>query len=119
MFTGFWGKIMLALPGRARIFHYQGHVDLRRGFEGLCALVEMAFSENITDGAYFVFVNRSRDRMKILYWDGDGMVIWYKRLEKGRFLKRKNEEILIDRREFFMMLEGVIPHRLQKRYKVS
>jgi transposase len=110
---------MLALPGRARIFYYQGIVDLRRGFEGLCALIELAFSEKITDGAYFVFVNKSRDRMKVLYWDGDGMAIWYKRLEKGRFLKHKNQDILIDRRDFFMMLEGVVPHRLQKRYKVS
>jgi transposase len=110
---------MLALPGRARIFYYHGPVDLRRGFEGLCALVEGAFSENITDGAYFVFVNRARDRMKIIYWDGDGLAIWYKRLEKGRFLRSKTGDFLIERREFFMMLEGVIPKKLQKRFKVT
>jgi transposase len=70
-------------------------------------------------GAYFVFVNRLRDRMKVLYWDGDGFAIWWKRLEKGSFNLVGNNKDLINRREFFMLLEGIIPRKIQKRFKVD
>lgn len=109
---------MLALPGNARIFLHQNAMDLRKGFEGLCRMVEELFSQPPTNGAYFVFLNRRRNRMKVLYWDGDGLVIWYKRLEKGGFAKHRLEGSSIDRRAFLMMLEGVVPRRLQKRFKI-
>jgi transposase len=56
--------------------------------------------------------------MKVLYWDGDGLAIWYKRLEKGSFLNNKSNAISMDRREFLMLLEGVTPQRLQKRFRM-
>ena len=56
--------------------------------------------------------------MKVMYWDGDGLVIWYKRLEKGKFTSRNLEKTLINRREFFMLLEGITPKRLQIRYNI-
>jgi len=110
---------MLALPGEARVFVYQEAVDLRKGFEGLGAIVEKTFCAELTSGAYFAFLNRRKDRMKVLYWDGDGLVIWYKRLEKGRFLKTKSDTPMMSRREFFMLLEGITPKRLQVRYNIS
>ncbi len=110
---------MLTYPGNARIFIFRETTDLRKGFEGLCALVERAFgSDELISGAFFSFLNRRRDRIKILYWDSDGFAIWYKRLERGSFPKRKLEEALVDRRTFLMMLEGVVPKRLQKRFKI-
>lgn len=110
---------MLALTGNARFFLHQDPIDLRKGFEGLCVIVEGTFKQDVTTGAYFIFINRRRDRMKVLYWDGDGLAIWYKRLEKGTFQKKKISAALIDRRDFLMLLEGVTPHRLQKRFRVS
>jgi transposase len=109
---------MLAITGSAKIFLCKEVVDLRKGFEGLSALVETHFQESITSGAYFIFLNRARNRMKILYWDIDGLAIWFKRLEKGRFTKRIQQRADIDRREFLMLLEGVTPKCLQKRFKI-
>jgi transposase len=109
---------MLAL-GRGKIFLCHHPIDLRKGFEGLSAIVESTFQEPITGNAYFIFLNRTRDRMKVLYFDMDGLAIWYKRLEKGRFPKRDKENKTIDRREFLMLLEGVVPRRLHRRFKTE
>jgi len=109
---------MLTLSSGTRIFLCHCPVDLRKGFEGLSVVVQSTFEEQvITSNAYFVFLNKPRDRMKILYWDGDGLAIWYKRLEKGRFPKKNPPNPIIDRRDFLMLLEGVVPRRLYKRYK--
>lgn len=110
---------MIALEGRARIFVCQNSVDLRKGFESLSWMVEKAFLEPLTSGAYFVFINKPRNRMKILYWDSDGLAIWYKRLEKGAFGGTDGGNLLIDRREFFMLLEGITPKKINARYKIS
>jgi transposase len=113
------GSLMLAISGKVRIFLYQLPVDLRKGFEGLSTIIESVFQEEITNGAYFVFLNRPRDRMKVLYWDLDGLAIWYKRLAKGTFSKKNIEGGMIKRREFLMLLEGITPKSLQKRYEVT
>jgi transposase len=111
---------MLVLPGNAHFYLCQEAVDLRKSFEGLSAVIAALFPAEITSGAYFIFLNRSKDRMKVLYWDSDGLAIWYKRLEQGSFsrLLIKNKEI-IDRREFLMLLEGITPKKLQKRFKLA
>jgi len=110
---------MLAVAANARIFFFQKPIDMRKGIEGLSAFVEESCLGELMSGAYFVFVNRSKDRMKVLYWDGDGFAIWWKRLEKGRFHLIGIERASINRREFFMLLEGITPHRIQKRFKID
>lgn len=110
---------MLAIAGNTRIFLCREAIDMRKGFEGLSGLVEALFEGQLTSGAYFVFLNWNRNRMKVLYWDVDGLVIWYKRLEKGSFPKRENREAIMDRKEFFMLLEGIIPKRIQNRFKMT
>lgn len=107
---------MLNISGTARIFLYQKPVKMHRSFEGLSSLLEETFPGELLSGAYFIFLNRLRDHMKVLYWDGDGLAIWYKRLEKGSFLSKNHEKVSINRREFFMLLEGVTPKRLQSRF---
>jgi len=109
---------MLSVVGNARIFLYAEPVNMRKSFEGLCAIVEQALMEKPTSGAYFIFLNRQKNRIKVLYWDVDGLAIWYKRLEKGRFLCKAPGENLMTRREFFMLLEGVTPKCLNPRYNV-
>jgi transposase len=109
---------VLAIAGNARIFFFQTPIDMRKGIESLSVLVEMNHSGELTSGAYFVFLNRPRNKMKVLYWDNDGFAIWWKRLEKGCFRLLGIDRALIDRREFFMLLEGITPHRMQKRFKI-
>ncbi len=89
-------------------------MDLRKGFEGLSSFVEKELGQAVTSQSYFVFLNKRRDKMKLLYWDGDGCVIWYKRLEQGSFIQKEG---VINRRSFLMMLEGMIPKKLYRRFK--
>jgi transposase len=110
---------MLAISGNARIFFFQASIDMRKGIETLSVLVEENCKGELMSGAYFVFVNRVRDKMKVLYWDNDGFAIWWKRLEKGSFRLLGIDRALIDRKEFFMLLEGITPHRVQKRFKIT
>jgi transposase len=76
---------MITLPDPVRVFLHTPATDLRKGFDALCGLVSTAFAQEPTSGHLFLFVNRRRDRIKILYWDRDGLAIWYKRLESGSF----------------------------------
>ncbi len=100
-----------------RIFLYNESMDMRNSFEGLSAAIEKTFPEKITSGSFFLFFNKTRDKIKILYWDIDGLVIWYKRLEKGKFLKNSNKTEL-SRKELMMILEGITPKKIQKRHSV-
>lgn len=68
-----------------RIFLALGPTDMRKGFEGLSSLVKHRFKEDPLSGHLFVFANKSRNRLKLLYWDGSGLWICAKRLEKGRY----------------------------------
>jgi transposase len=112
-------RFMLAIAGNARIFFFQKPTDMRKGVESLSLLIEQSCTGELMTGAYFVFINRQKDRMKVLYWDNDGFAIWWKRLEKGSFRLLGIDRALIDRREFLMLLEGIIPKKIQKRFKID
>ena len=73
------------LSAAVRVFLCTRPTDLRKGFDGLSGLVQECFSQDLLTGHLFLFLNRRRDRIKILYFDGDGLAIWYKRLEVGSF----------------------------------
>jgi transposase len=102
--------------GASSIFLYSGATDMRKGFNGLSVLVQTSFPGQLLDGSYFLFVNRRRNHIKVLYWDGDGMVVWHKRLERGTFKILKGVAGEISRREFSMLLEGIEPKRMNKRF---
>jgi transposase len=76
---------VIMLPSAVRVFLCTRPTDLRKGFDGLSGLVQECFSQDPLIGHLFLFLNRRRDRIKILYFDRDGLAIWYKRLEAGTF----------------------------------
>jgi len=112
---------MLALTGATRIFLYRGAADMRKSFDGLSGLVRTELEQDPLSGALFVFCNRRRTMVKLLYWDRDGLALWYKRLEKGTFHlpTPTTGATEIDRRSLSMLLEGVTPRRLNRRYQVG
>src|ERR1700679_4346788 len=76
---------MLNLPLPVRIFLCTRNADMRKSFDGLAQMVREFLSANPLSGHMFVFRNKRGDRIKLLYWDSDGLAIWYKRLEEGSF----------------------------------
>ena len=76
---------MLSVPPAVKIFFCLVPADMRRGFDGLMRMAEEHLRQNVLHGGLFVFINRRRDRVKLLYWDLDGLCIFYKRLEQGTF----------------------------------
>ena len=75
---------MIALAPQIRVFLYRRPTDMRKSFHGLIALTQSELKQDPLSGSLFVFVNRRRDRIKILYWGQTGFCIWYQQLEKGQ-----------------------------------
>ena len=73
------------LPAAVRVFLCTRPTDMRKGFDGLQGMVREFLGQDPLSGHLFLFLNRRRDRIKLLWWDRDGLVIWYKRLEAGTF----------------------------------
>lgn len=76
---------MLTLPPSVRVFVCLSPTDMRRSLDGLAALTREVLREDPLSGHLFVFFNRRRDRVKVLFWDRSGLALYYKRLEKGTF----------------------------------
>jgi len=76
---------MFSFPNQTKVYLAVGPVDMRKSFNGLWTEASERLKEDPLSGALFVFANKRRDRIKILYWDGSGVWVFAKRLEKGRF----------------------------------
>ena len=97
------------IPAGTRIWIVAGVTDLRRGFVGLSAMVQTALKENPFSGQVFVFRGRRGDLLKLLWFDGDGLCLFAKRLERGRFIWPKVETgtVSLTRAQLSMLLEGI------------
>jgi transposase len=111
---------MLSWPPTVKIFLGATPTDMRKGFDSLAHLVESSMSLDPLSGHLFVFRSQRGDRIKMLYWDSDGYVLWYKRLEKGcfRFPAAETEGVEVKAADLMMILDGVDlgSVRRQRRY---
>lgn len=100
---------MIGLPGGTRIWIACGATDLRNGFDGLAALIQTQLSEDAYSGQLFVFRGRRGDRIKALWWDGDGLCLFAKRLESGRFVWPQAQQgtVHLTPAQLSMLLEGI------------
>ena len=106
--------LSLSLPGR--VFLCTLPTDMRKSFDSLASLVEQEFGQDPLAGDLFVFRSKRGDRLKLLYWDSDGLAIWYKRLEEGTFALPTPDEqratvgahgLVIRPAELAMLLDGI------------
>jgi transposase len=110
---------MIHLPASVRVYLATSPCDMRRGFDGLHALISETMQLDAFGGHLFVFANRRRDRMKILYWDRDGFAVWAKRLEQGTyampFSESKPARREITAQELGALLSGIDLRQAQRR----
>jgi transposase len=100
---------MIGLPAGTKVWLACGVTDMRKGFDGLAALVQLNLHEDPFSGPLFVFRGRRGDRVKILWWDGDGLCLFAKRLERGRFVwpKATDGTVHLTQAQLSMLLEGI------------
>lgn len=109
---------MLTLPPSTRVFVATKPTDMRRSFDGLLALVRDFLKEDPFAGHLFVFRNRSGDRLKVLWWDRDGLAIFYKRLEEGRYVfpapTGDVPQVEMTAADLQLVLQGIDPTKVKR-----
>ena len=100
---------MIALPTGTRVWLAAGVTDMRKGMDGLAALAQTTLAENPFSGHVFVFRGRRGDLVKLLWFDGDGLCLFAKRLERGRFVwpQAMNGTVALSPAQLSMLLEGI------------
>ena len=100
---------MISPPSGTQIWLVAGVTDMRRGMDGLAALVQSVLSENPFSGHVFIFRGRRGDLLKLLWWSGDGLCLFAKRLERGRFVWPQATEgvVHLSNAQLSMLIEGI------------
>jgi transposase len=114
---------MISFSSSQRYFLCSVASDMRKSFDGLCALVNNTMGHNMFSGDVFIFINKPRNRVKLLVWDRSGFVIYYKRLEEGTFeLPRPREgekQAEIRWEELVLILEGISLESVRRRKRFT
>ena len=110
---------MIGPPGGARVWLAAGATDMRKGFDGLAALVQQVLTEDPFSGQVFVFRGRRGDLVKLLWWDGDGLCLLAKRLERGKFIwpRASSGTVHLTAAQLSMLLEGIDWRRPERTWK--
>jgi transposase len=110
---------MIALPAGTRVWVAAGVTDMRKGMDGLAALVQTTLAENPFSGHIFVFRGRRGDLVKLVWFDGDGLCLFAKRLERGRFVwpQATSGTVALSAAQLAMLLEGIDWRRPAKTWR--
>ena len=110
---------MIALPAGVSVWLAAGATDMRKGFDGLAAIIQAQLSEDPFSGQLFVFRGRAGDRVKILWWSGDGLCLFAKRLERGRFVwpQATAGTFALSGAQLSMLLEGIDWRRPERTFE--
>jgi transposase len=107
---------MMGLGGQTRVYLASGATDMRKQIDGLATLVVDVLNADPFSSHLFVFCNRRRDKLKLLYWHHNGFWLWYRRLERDRFWwppPGTVEPVILSLRELSWLLEGLDPRRVK------
>jgi transposase len=114
---------MISLRADTRIYVALGNTDMRKGFDALAAIVSHSLSLDPLSGHLFLFVNKRRDKLKILYWDQDGLALWYRRLEQGTYqipgASADVQSIEMRSEELMMLLRGIDYSNVKRRKRFT
>lgn len=114
---------MLPVHSGLKFYLYRHPTDMRKSFEGLCGIIQTRLGSDPLSGDVYVFLNRRRDRIKLLVWDRSGFWIFYKRLEKGPFqlpvIAADQSSVDLPYEELMLILEGIDLTRIRKRRRYS
>lgn len=114
---------MLHLSPAMQYYLYTGNTDMRKGFDSLCGIVSSQMKLDALSGSIFIFINRRRNQVKLLLWEGDGLALYYKRLEKGTYelpeISNENSNLNISNQQVQFILQGVSLQKIhyRSRYK--
>jgi len=114
---------MLHLNSATRYYWYHGIADMRKGFDALSGLVQQHMQANVLNGGVYIFVNRKRNQIKLLSWEGDGLAVYYKRLEKGAYelpsISPGSTSATIDVLQLQLILQGIVLNSVKKKVRFS
>jgi transposase len=114
---------MLHINTSTTYYWYQGITDMRKGFDALSGMVQEHMKSNVLQGGVYIFINRKRNQIKLLTWEGDGLAIYYKRLEKGVYelpaVAADNARASIDALELQLILQGIVLKSVRKKTRFS
>ena len=110
---------MLHLSASRRYYLYRSPTDMRKGFDSLCGVVSAELEMNVLSGSVFIFINKKQTQVKLLLWEGDGLAVYYKRLEKGTYevplINKDDKDISISHEALQHILQGVSLRSVRKR----
>jgi transposase len=114
---------MLHIEASCQYYLYSGDTDMRKGFDSLCGIISSQMQLNVLSGAIYIFINKRRNQVKLLLWEGDGLSLYYKRLESGTYerplMEDYNAGCMIAPQQLQFILQGVALQKIQyrKRFK--
>lgn len=109
---------MLHLSSAYRYFLYGAHTDMRKGFDSLSGIVMQQMNMSALSGDVFIFLNKRRNQIKLLLWEGDGFSLYYKRLEQGTYelpSHNNNSGMAISSQQLQLILQGILLNSVRKR----